>query len=165
MPQTTYVKENDGSTYTAHLDLSGITNETMTDSGHRVGELEPIRAATLSPGDEPPVGRTPYGDLTYPVFKDRGKLGISRRELLLLAHLRFAYSSLRELPSYPLQTPEEVAVSDVFHAAVPHQLFNRRSNHGKMAYLACLDAVIEGNIDEALSYFQDEARENPDTGV
>lgn len=136
--------DNLESHYDVELDLYNIDENTMTDSGLRVGELEPIESCSLTPGDASPVGRTSDGDLAYPVHKTKGSVELSRRTAAELAHLYAKSHDITEMPSYPLQKPEHLTFYELFNVAVPEVLF-ADSNHGKVAYKAACQAVLEGN--------------------
>ncbi len=136
--------DNLDSHYDVELDLYNIDENTMTDAGVRVGELEPIGDCSLTPGDPSPVGRTSEGDLAYPVHQTKGSIELSRRTAAELAHLYAKAHGITEVPSYPLKKPEHHTFFELFNAAVPEVLFNE-SNHGQVAYKGALQAVLDGN--------------------
>lgn len=136
--------DNLGSHYSAELDLGDIDENTMTDVGLRVGELEPIDDCSLTPGHPSPVGRTSENDLAYPVHQTKGFVELSRRTAAELAHLYAKAHGITEVPSYPLEEPEHYTFFELFHTAVPEILF-ADSNHGQAAYKGAVQAVLDGN--------------------
>lgn len=57
--------------YSVEFDIFDITEDTMTDTGVRVGDLSPIEDCSLTPGDPSPIGRTEDGDLAYVINPKR----------------------------------------------------------------------------------------------
>ena len=149
--------QENNSQYSAIIDFWRIEPETMTDLGIPVSELDPIKDAHLSPGDPSPIGRSQDGDLAYPIFHDRGILSANRKELLLLAYLVCKHFGITAEPNPPYQS-NDLFCRKVLSEAVPDVLFyttDQPSNHQKLAYSACIEAVIAGHIDEAEQIIKD----------
>jgi hypothetical protein len=129
------------------VDFYGLTNHSMTDSGYRIGELEPIDNADLTPGDPSPAGRTPDGELAYPEHLDYTYTRLSRVEAARLAFLQAQAMGVTELPTYPLKTDDQMLLMTLMGSAVP-TVFFEDSNHGQMAKAEAQHAVLKGEFDK-----------------
>lgn len=131
-------------TYRASLDISDISDETMTDYGVPVRDLQPIHDCSLAPGDPSPIGRTEDGDLAYPVFETESYIKLERRVTADLAHLYAKAHGFTQAPKHPFTRPEEMIFYELLTEAVPQILFGD-SNHQALAYEAAVTAVISGD--------------------
>lgn len=143
-----YVEDNHHSVYRAELDFHEISDDTMTDCGLSVGELEPIYSCALSPGHPSPVGRTEDGDLAYPVLPSETYMRLTRREIARLAHLLARDIGLTEVPKAPFDDPDTWLFQQLIEEAVPEVLFSSTSNHGQIEFHAAQRAVLEGRLED-----------------
>lgn len=132
--------------YTVVMDKYGLTPETMTDAGMQAGMLEEVGSCSLTPGDPSPCGRTPEGDLAYPVFKSVGILKAKRRTFAWLAHLVARAQDITRKPEPPFDDNAYIFMQ-ILHEALPRTLF-ADSEHGKLDYRKSVKAVIDGDLDK-----------------
>ena len=139
-----YLEDAATDTYRASLDLYMITDDTMTDTGVLVRDLQSIQDCSLTPGDPSPVGRTEDGDLAYPIHDLVSHVRLDRRVTAELAHLYARAHGFTKPPEFPIKDPRQMAFYELLTEAVPELLFED-SNHQKLAYAAALNAVIQGD--------------------
>jgi hypothetical protein len=139
-----YVDDADFHTYSAQLDLHEFSDDTMTDEGALVGDLQSIEDCVLTPGHPSPIGRTQDGDLAYPVHELESWVQLDRRFTAELAHLYAKAHGITEMPQMPLDTPVARNFYNLITEAVPEVLFGD-SNHQQIAYQGAIKAVIQGD--------------------
>jgi hypothetical protein len=126
--------------YTAHVDSGAIDEDTMTDQGILVKDLEPIGDCYLSPGDPSPIGRTADGDLAYVVLPDEDHLRLKRRDAATLAMLLAQHLGITATHAIG-DTLLDGVLSDLLHTAAPSVLFDG-SAHGQVDHTATLEAIL-----------------------
>jgi len=132
-------------TYQAHIESHGLDEDTMTDTGYRIGELTTIGDACLSPGDPSPVGRTPDGDLAYPEHPTRTSWSLKRREAAWLAFLVARDRGILRIPEPPYHDPDLAFFMELVNLALPRVLFSD-SAHDQIARTQGLDAILSGDM-------------------
>ena len=76
---------DDMHSYTVQVDTAELTEDMMTDTGVRVGDLFPIDDCYLTPGDPSPVGRTEDGDLAYVINPQKLYVSMNAKQAATLA--------------------------------------------------------------------------------
>ncbi len=138
-----YCDNPDNGLFSANIDFSDITEDTMTDTGVPVEDLEAIETCVLSPGHPSPIGRTEDGDLAYPIYEGYDYVYLKRREAAELAYIYAKAHGLTEVPT-DLKDPTNRLLHRLLSEAVPEVLFDE-SNHQQLAYKAALQAVFNGD--------------------
>lgn len=141
------LQDLEAQSFYATLALDDIYDQTMTDSGERACDLEPIESCTLTPGDTVPLGRDSDGALAYPEFPSRATLEMSRKDAAEIARIFAAAHGITEEPKPPFAKEDPSRLLMVLLEAALPRVFYPDSAHGKLAYKFDVQNVLAGNMD------------------
>ena len=140
-----YIEDGKNSSYSAQIDAWDIHDDMMTDTGHLVGDLEPIGDCVLSPGDEAPIGRTPDGDLAYVIHPDKTSVGLTRAACAMIAATLARDLGLTEVPDYANCDQKARVFLNMLSEAAPPALY-ADSAHLEMELKQIHAAILSGDL-------------------